>query len=273
MPGLVYRRSRRRAGTRAARIACGVGLLALSATGCYARDRLVGQPCEGEGDCVAGSTCAAVRRLADGSFAYECIELCLPENGYRCPGAELCWIARGDRLDLLGCFPGGDDPLGAPCTYVTNCERGLACEFDAPPDGSEPTEGTCVPGCEFGPCGEGEPCRYLSDCDASLYCAPVRRVGDAFASECVPGCEAPTDAFAGLCADGRACVGLFAAGPETGCVPGGDRPVGAPCEYAVDCIRGAICVTTAVGARECASACNVSADCSGGGVCVDAHCE
>jgi len=248
-------------------------LLALVVAGCPARDRVVGQPCESDDSCVPDTTCAAVRRQPDGAFVYECIDLCLPENAYRCPNGELCWFARADRFDLFGCFPGGTDPLGGSCTYVPNCERGLACESVPPPDGSEPTVGLCVPGCVLGPCWEGEPCRYFRDCDTGLECVAVRHDGDGFAGECVRECRLGVGAFAGLCDDGRTCIRLHASGPGTGCVPGGDRVVGAACEYAFECVRGAVCVATRTGAGECALACNDSADCPGTSTCVDSHCE
>lgn len=256
----------------AARVAV-VLAFAFPLAGCAARDRIAGQPCDSDDNCAPGTTCAAVQMLADGSYVYECVELCVAENGYRCPDGELCWPARGDRIELLGCFPGGTDALGERCTYVVNCERGLTCEFDATADGSVPNEGTCVPGCSYGPCREGDACRYLvGDCDEGLHCAPVRLNGVDVESECVPDCTLVAGT-AGLCDDGRTCVGLYAAGPETGCVPGGDQPLGAPCEYTIECVRGAVCVSTPSGAGECALACNDSADCPDSTACVDSHCD
>lgn len=241
-------------------------------SGCAMHDRLAGEPCGTEGDCVEGTTCAAVRMTAS-SFDYECIALCGPETGFRCGGGELCWLAHGDDFDLYGCFPGGSDPLGAPCTYLPNCARGLQCEFEVPPDGSEPTSGMCVPGCELGPCALGQACRYVDDCDAGLECGPVVRDG-ALGGECRPACTLADDRPVGLCEDGSACVLLSDLVPGRGvCIPGGAVPLGGSCTMAAECERGLVCVDDGSGQGVCGRACDTPDDCEAPERCVVWLCE
>ncbi len=129
----------------------------------------------------------------------------------------------------------------------------------------------------------GEPCT-VGHCAAGAECAMVVPDQD----RCVALCEPSFDgglAF-GLCAGGETCWPLgYGDHPEWfGCYPGGAVPVGSPCNYPVECVRGAFCIFETVGTPGlCAPACGercvpdgepcaTDQDCVGTCVCTSGDC-
>ncbi len=104
----------------------------------------LGEHCSRLTDCEVGLACAAVGP-SDTPAANECVEACTSPNPAAdtpslCASGELCWRTTDDASDPWACYPGGDQPVGGPCTQVSDCERGSACSGSA---GSA----TCVPAC------------------------------------------------------------------------------------------------------------------------------
>lgn len=242
-------------------------------TGCASMDRLPGEPCQSEGDCVPGASCALVSR-GGGLDSFECVERCddvpfssLPAG--RCEGGEICYPIRGDRPGWLGCFPGGSAPIGAACTFVGECERSSVCLFETE------AEGSCAPVCAPAGCVEGEGCAGVGDCAENLECALVRSTGTWADAACVAVCVSPDRAadVPTLCSDGEACFRLGPSGfGPWGCYPGGEIEIGDPCNSVDQCVRGAVCWDLGSG-PSCVRACAEDADCPSGactsGLCRD----
>lgn len=219
----------------------------------------VGEPCQA-GHCVQGAECAAVQRDLD-----RCVALCDDPFG-ACAGGEVCYpLGYGDGR--LGCYPGGDTAIGAPCTYPTECVRGAYCFF-----GTDVTSGVCGRACGLaGGCALArEPCRADPDCASNFCVCTIRDCTTGAPGACTEPCTLATGAVSGRCASGAACA-AFAAEGVTECLPGGTTPVGAACVTLAECVLGALCID-AGSSPICRQACDTDADCPAhvtcsGGIC------
>lgn len=237
-----------------------VATLACAYLGACSPMRGPGEPCR-VGDCIEGSVCARVTSGPTGEGVDECIALCdrpADDQPARCDDGSLCYGADESRLDVWGCFPGGEIPIGAPCGYPTDCVRGAFCSIDDP----VARTGTCAPACNDGGCGLGEPCAEIVDCAEGLICASTGSSGTLADPRCVATCDpSPSDAPY-LCADGSACwLAWEVSGVPWACYPGGSTVAGAACTHLGDCERGTLCVELAEGAY-CTRVCVADRDCA-----------
>jgi hypothetical protein len=214
----------------------------------------VGEECMRD-HCVAGAQCAMVTAGVD-----QCVALCESPFGL-CEGGEVCYpLGYADHEDWFGCYPGGTTPIGAVCTYPTECERGAWCRWLA-----VDTPGFCGRACNEEPCSRtGEPCSEDAECISGLCVCPS---GGCAAHVSI--CMEPCDHAPSLCADGDVCIGLSGGGAA--CFPPGTTAIGATCSDAAECERGAVCFDGGSGPR-CVRACNGDTDCvspatCSGGVC------
>ncbi|RLB48994.1 MAG: hypothetical protein DRJ42_22010 [Deltaproteobacteria bacterium] len=257
-----------------AREAWPVLLLLFASYGCTGMDRHPGEPCEYEGDCVAGASCAVVSQ-AGGVNTRACVSRCddlVPPGALAglCPGGETCYQLRADWPNAFGCFPGGSVPLAGECTYAVDCERGTVCP------GAPDAPGECAPVCPAEGCSEGEPCSLFvgAVCAEDLWCALVAYPPSFANTACVPTCRSPDRASLTptLCPGGETCFQLDETGSIWGCYPGGDVEVGAPCADVSQCVRGAVCGDLGDGLA-CVRVCAADSDCPTGpctgGLCSD----
>jgi hypothetical protein len=210
-------------------------------------------------------TWCVLAEIRDGIETTVCAADCTADG--RCLAGETCYWS-GYPGDVLACFPGGADPLGAGCTYPTNCEAGLACTSGGP------AEGVCTPFCTLAPCLEGDACLNEEDCDADLACAILYMTDAGYTGRCVRECESPDRArgVPALCPTGGVCF-LASASPLApwACFPGGTTPAGAPCETFGECERGTGCWLL-MDVATCVPVCNDHADCVSPRTCRDGLC-
>lgn len=234
---------------------------------------------KGAGGCASGADCPYIVEDAPSGEVYAGKLAC---EGGQCGG-------------MTNEVPGGDVPLGAPCSSTYDCQGdGAFCQLQGVSGGvcavecaspqtndcpaglvclpySNAAGGVCMPDAGPGPSrADGEPCATGAEC-ASLMC-----VGDGTGAWCRSQCALGDDA---ACGAGHACMQLQGQ-PYGACAPS-DAPVkqpdGAPCEKA-DACEGGLCVGAPSSAvYTCASPCQDGACAEGfgcqplvggGGVCL-----
>ncbi len=117
------------------------------------------------------------------------------------------------------------------------------------------------------PADVGEPCTDTADCKGGLSCIAQGSATDA-PTVCMTDCDLT---MTRLCDGGEVCTTVLSAGrdPNLGvCYLGGATAIGAACTANLECVAGAICVSTG-GTQACYRACSTDeSDCGGAETCV-----